>query len=87
METPAFSPVRKRRFTSPEMSVLSDSALRMPRYRLLPTSAQVAVPRDHCGHARLVWNLAVEQHRHWRPGGDGIARPVNREPHLLLQLA
>jgi transposase len=24
--------------------------------------------RDHCAHARFVWNLAVEQHRHWRPG-------------------
>ena len=24
--------------------------------------------RDHCGHARYVWNLAVEQHAHWRPG-------------------
>jgi putative transposase len=24
--------------------------------------------RDHCGHARYVWNLAVEQHQHWRPG-------------------
>jgi putative transposase len=24
--------------------------------------------RDHCGHARFVWNLAVEQHSHWRPG-------------------
>ena len=24
--------------------------------------------REHCGHARYVWNLAVEQHRHWRPG-------------------
>jgi hypothetical protein len=23
---------------------------------------------EHCGHARFVWNLAVEQHRHWRPG-------------------
>lgn len=23
---------------------------------------------DHCGHARFVWNLAVEQHTHWRPG-------------------
>ncbi|MEV7392312.1 MULTISPECIES: transposase [unclassified Streptomyces] len=22
----------------------------------------------HCGHARYVWNLAVEQHAHWRPG-------------------
>jgi putative transposase len=22
----------------------------------------------HCGHSRFVWNLAVEQHSHWRPG-------------------
>jgi putative transposase len=24
--------------------------------------------RDHCAHARYVWNLAVEQHSHWRRG-------------------
>jgi putative transposase len=24
--------------------------------------------RDHCSHARYVWNLAVEQHQHWHPG-------------------
>ena len=40
----------------------------MSRYRLLPTPAQQAVLRDHCGHARYVWNLAVEQHGHWHPG-------------------
>jgi putative transposase len=40
----------------------------MSRYRLFPTSAQEAVLRDHCGHARYVWNLAVEQHAHWHPG-------------------
>ncbi len=40
----------------------------MSRYRLHPTPAQEAVLRDHCGHARYVWNLAVEQHSHWRPG-------------------
>jgi transposase len=40
----------------------------MSRYRLYPTSAQQAVLRDHCGHARYVWNLAVEQHSHWHPG-------------------
>ena len=40
----------------------------MSRYRLLPTPAQEAVLRDHCSHARYVWNLAVEQHTHWRPG-------------------
>ncbi len=40
----------------------------MPRYRLLPTPAQEAVLRDQCGHARYVWNLAVEQHAYWHPG-------------------
>ena len=24
--------------------------------------------RDHCAHARFVWNLAVEQHSHWHLG-------------------
>jgi putative transposase len=43
----------------------------MSRYRLLPTPAQQAVLRDHCGHARYVWNLAVEQHSHWQPGRAG----------------
>jgi transposase len=40
----------------------------MSRYRLVPSPAQEAALRDHCGHARYVWNLAVEQHRHWRLG-------------------
>jgi putative transposase len=40
----------------------------MSRYRDIPTPAQAAVLRDHCGHARYVWNLAVEQHSHWHPG-------------------
>ena len=40
----------------------------MSRYRLIPTPAQEAVLRDHCGHARSIWNLAVEQHSHWHPG-------------------
>ena len=43
----------------------------MSRFRLLPTPTQQAVLRDHCGHARYVWNLAVEQHAHWRPGRKG----------------
>ena len=43
----------------------------MSRYRLLPTPAQQAVLQDHCGHARYVWNLAVEQHAHWHPGRPG----------------
>ena len=40
----------------------------MSRYRLHPTPAQEAVLRDHCAHARYIWNLAVEQHSHWHPG-------------------
>ncbi len=40
----------------------------MSHYRLLPTPAQEAVLRGHCGHARFIWNLEVEQHAHWRPG-------------------
>jgi putative transposase len=40
----------------------------MSRYRLLPAPAQETVLRDHCGHARYVWNLAVEQHSWWHPG-------------------
>ncbi len=43
----------------------------MSSYRLLPTPAQEAVLRGHCGHARYVWNLAVEQHAHWHPGRQG----------------
>jgi putative transposase len=43
----------------------------MSRYRLLPTPTQEAMLRAHCGHARYVWNLAVEQHAHWRPGRAG----------------
>jgi IS605 OrfB family transposase len=38
------------------------------RFRLEPTPAQEAALREHCTHARFAWNLAVEQHAHWRPG-------------------
>ena len=40
----------------------------MSRYRLQPSSAQEAALLEHCGHARFIWNLAVEQQSHWRPG-------------------
>ncbi len=43
----------------------------MSQYRLLPTPAQQAVLQDHCGHARYIWNLAVEQHAHRHPGRKG----------------
>ena len=68
MESPAFRPGRKRRFTSPEMSATVDSMFASPRYRLVPTPAQEAVLRDHCAHARYVWDLAVERRSRWHPG-------------------
>ena len=40
----------------------------MSRYRLIPAPSQEAVLRDHCAHARYIWNLAIEQHSHWHPG-------------------
>jgi IS605 OrfB family transposase len=40
----------------------------MSRYRLQPTLSQEVALLDHCGHARFVWNLAVEQLAHRRPG-------------------
>jgi hypothetical protein len=51
----------------------------MSRYRLLPTPAQQAVLRDHCGHARYVWNLAVEQHSHWHPGRASAPGRLSRK--------
>jgi putative transposase len=44
----------------------------MSRYQLAPTATQEAVLRDHCAHARFVWNLAVEQRSWWRPGRPGV---------------
>jgi putative transposase len=40
----------------------------MSRFRLLPTLEQEEVLLAHCRDARYVWNLAVEQQRHWQPG-------------------
>ncbi|MGH3861308.1 MAG: RNA-guided endonuclease InsQ/TnpB family protein [Actinokineospora sp.] len=40
----------------------------MSRFRLQPTPVQELALLEHCGHARFVWNLAVEQHSHWQPG-------------------
>ena len=57
----------------------------MSRYRLLPTPAQQAVLRDHCGHARYIWNLAVEQHSHWHPDRKGA--PGYREQCRQLTAA
>ncbi|WP_101834277.1 RNA-guided endonuclease InsQ/TnpB family protein, partial [Frankia canadensis] len=49
----------------------------MSRYRLSPTSEQAVGLDEHCGHARFVWNLAVEQ-QSWWSGYRGKA-PDHRE--------
>jgi putative transposase len=42
------------------------------RDRLYPIPAHVPVLTGHCGDARFVWNLCVEQQSWWRPGrGNG----------------
>jgi putative transposase len=38
------------------------------RFRLLPAPGQEVALLAHCRDARYVWNLAVEQQQHWRPG-------------------
>ncbi|MFF7476371.1 RNA-guided endonuclease TnpB family protein [Streptomyces sp. NPDC008092] len=40
----------------------------MSRFRMYPTPVQAEQMLLHCAHARYVWNLAVEQHAHWKPG-------------------
>ena len=78
VDTPAFRPGRKRRFTCPEMSVVFASVFACSGTGLSPTPAQQAVLRDHCGHARYVWNLAVEQHSHWHPASQGAPGYLER---------
>jgi putative transposase len=43
-------------------------------YRLRPSAAQEAVLREHCAHARFVWNLAVEQQSWYGMAGRGAAQ-------------
>ncbi|MFC5813766.1 RNA-guided endonuclease InsQ/TnpB family protein [Nonomuraea harbinensis] len=48
--------------------MLIGSLIGVSRYRLQPSPAQEQALLEHCGHARYVWNLAVEQHACWKPG-------------------
>jgi putative transposase len=52
------------------------------RYRLMPTPAQEAILREHCAHARFVWNLAVEQQSWWRLGRGIAPGPAARQRQL-----
>ncbi|MGW7609422.1 helix-turn-helix domain-containing protein, partial [Streptomyces sp. NPDC054766] len=38
----------------------------MSLFHMYPTPQQERQMLLHCAHARYVWNLAVEQHAHWR---------------------
>jgi putative transposase len=37
------------------------------RFRLYPDTRQLPVLREHCAHARFMWNLALEQSNWYRP--------------------
>ena len=52
------------------------------RFRLMPTPAQEAIMQEHCAHARLIWNLCVEQESWWRPGRTGLPTWTERGRQL-----
>lgn len=54
----------------------------MSRYRLFPAPCQEAGLVEHCRHARFVWNLAVEQHAHWRPSRSSAPGYVEQASQL-----
>ncbi len=47
------------------LSVPADWVGGMSRFRMYPTPAQQAALLEQCGHARYVWNLALEQWSMW----------------------
>jgi putative transposase len=52
------------------------------RFRLQPTPAQEVVLLEYGSHARFMWHLAVEQHRHWRAGRAGAPGYVEQSRQL-----
>ena len=52
------------------------------RCRVYPAPAQEPLLLEHCGHARFVWNLAVEQQSWWRPGRGSAPGPAVRQRQL-----
>lgn len=51
----------------------------MSRCRLDPTREQELVLRQHCKHARNIWNLALEQNKYYRTGGRTSYPPNHNE--------
>lgn len=52
------------------------------RCRMYPAAEQEPVLSAHCGHARFVWNLAVEQQSWWWPGRGSAPGPAARQRQL-----
>ena len=52
------------------------------RYRLTPVPEQEIALREHCAHARFVWNLAVEQQSWWWPGRSSAPGAAERSRQL-----
>jgi len=52
------------------------------RYRLTPAPEQEIALREHCAHARFVWNLAVEQQSWWWPGRGSAPGAAERSRQL-----
>lgn len=64
----------------------------MSRYRLYPEAAQEEKLLMHCGHARFVWNLAVEQlgyasRGRWCPNFAQQCRQLTEVRHEYAWLA
>jgi putative transposase len=59
----------------------------MTRYRLTPSPEQESILLGHCAHARYVWNLAVEQHQHWRPGRNAAPGYLEQSRQLTAARA
>ncbi|MFI7706651.1 RNA-guided endonuclease InsQ/TnpB family protein [Nonomuraea sp. NPDC049480] len=94
MDAPSIGAGRKRETVGhlklPIVSVAVGNLLVMSRYRLQPTLAQEAALAEHCGHARFIWNLAVEQHEYWRPGrksAPGFAEQCRQLTEARAQFA
>ena len=52
------------------------------RNRLYPAPQQQPTLREHCAHARRVWNLAVEQQSWWWPGRGSAPSSAERYRQL-----
>lgn len=67
---------------SAELSAMVGWIDGVSRYRLYPTPTEAAQLLAHCGHARYVWNLALEQWSMWRRDRGPTPRFVEQARQL-----